>query len=73
MPTSEVAMTLMKTLQESGIESRPVWKPMHQQPVFSKAETLLNGTADQIFSVGLCLPSSEIEHAQEVIAIWQKL
>ena len=71
--SSEDAMTLMKALHQSGIESRPIWKPMHQQPVFSKAEALLNGTADHIFSVGLCLPSSEIDHAKEVIEIWQKL
>ena len=44
-------------LEEHNIESRPIWKPMHQQPVFSSAPKLLNGTADILFAQGLCLPS----------------
>ncbi|MDO9486043.1 MAG: aminotransferase class I/II-fold pyridoxal phosphate-dependent enzyme [Actinomycetota bacterium] len=44
-------------LEELNIESRPVWKPMHQQPVFAEAKSYLTGTADQIFADGLCLPS----------------
>ncbi len=44
-------------LERSNIESRPVWKPMHQQPVFAGAESHLTGAADRIFADGLCLPS----------------
>lgn len=44
-------------LEELNIESRPVWKPMHQQPVFADAECHLTGAADRIFADGLCLPS----------------
>lgn len=44
-------------LEEANIESRPVWKPMHQQPVFAQAESHLRGVADRIFAEGLCLPS----------------
>ena len=40
-----------------NIESRPVWKPMHQQPVFSGNLTFLTGVADEFFRDGLCLPS----------------
>ncbi len=44
-------------LEALNIESRPVWKPMHQQPVFAGAESHLTGVADRIFADGLCLPS----------------
>ena len=44
-------------LESENIESRPVWKPMHQQPVFKGAECHLTGAADRIFADGLCLPS----------------
>ncbi len=44
-------------LEALNIESRPVWKPMHQQPVFADAEAHLTGVADRIFADGLCLPS----------------
>ncbi len=44
-------------LEERNIESRPIWKPMHQQPVFRGARTFLSGKADAVYSSGLCLPS----------------
>ncbi len=44
-------------LEEENIESRPLWKPMHQQPVFSNSENYLNGVSDRLFENGLCLPS----------------
>jgi dTDP-4-amino-4,6-dideoxygalactose transaminase len=44
-------------LAVQDIESRPVWKPMHQQPVFAGAESVVTGVANQIFEEGLCLPS----------------
>ena len=44
-------------LDAQDIESRPIWKPMHQQPVFAGAESIITGVADQIFEEGLCLPS----------------
>ena len=46
-----------QALEAEAIESRPVWKPMHQQPVFVAAPTHLTGVADAIFASGLCLPS----------------
>ncbi len=46
-----------ETLERLDIESRPVWKPMHQQPVFADAESHLTGVADDVFARGLCLPS----------------
>jgi len=44
-------------LLEQQIESRPVWKPMHLQPVFAHCECINNGVAEDIFQKGLCLPS----------------
>jgi len=44
-------------LEALNVESRPVWKPMHQQPVFADAQSHLTGVADRIFADGLCLPS----------------
>ncbi len=44
-------------LQAESIESRPIWKPMHQQPVFRDRDTYLTGSADRVFEEGLCLPS----------------
>ncbi len=44
-------------LAEDGIESRPLWKPMHQQPVFEKNDAVLSGVSDRLFDSGLCLPS----------------
>ncbi len=45
------------TLEKSNIESRPLWKPLHQQPVFSSCPAWLNGISDRLFDNGLCLPS----------------
>ena len=44
-------------LLEQQIDSRPLWKPMHQQPIFQKYPFFGNGTSDRLFEIGLCLPS----------------
>ncbi len=44
-------------LEENNIESRPIWKPMHLQPVFGEARLVGGGVAQRIFDLGLCLPS----------------
>jgi pyridoxal phosphate-dependent aminotransferase EpsN len=44
-------------LAEANIESRPIWKPMHQQPVFAGCLTIGGSVADDLFTRGLCLPS----------------
>ncbi|MGL4882422.1 MAG: DegT/DnrJ/EryC1/StrS family aminotransferase [Waterburya sp.] len=44
-------------LWEQQIETRPVWKPMHLQPIFADCECINNGVAEELFSQGLCLPS----------------
>jgi len=44
-------------LLDDSIESRPLWKPMHLQPVFKEAPYYGDGTSDKLFEQGLCLPS----------------
>lgn len=44
-------------LDADNIESRPLWKPMHLQPIFVDAPFYGNGTSEQLFDIGLCLPS----------------
>lgn len=44
-------------LAEANIESRPLWKPMHRQPVFASAPAYVNGVSERLFRRGLCLPS----------------
>lgn len=48
---------LGEALGASGIESRPVWKPMHRQPVCVDLRSTINGSSDQIFANGLTLPA----------------
>lgn len=44
-------------LEAENIESRPLWKPMHLQPVFKGAPTYVKGVSEELFKFGLCLPS----------------
>lgn len=44
-------------LDALGIEARPLWKPMHKQPVYQDCPAYLNGVSEGLFKVGLCLPS----------------
>lgn len=60
-------------LEADNIESRPLWKPMHLQPVFASAPFYGNGTSEHLFDTGLCLPSGptltdeDIKRVVEVI------
>ena len=44
-------------LDAAGIEARPVWKPMHKQPVYGNAPAYVNGVSEAVFRVGMCLPA----------------
>lgn len=44
-------------LDKMGIESRPLWKPMHLQPVYKNCPAYTNGVSEQLFKIGMCLPS----------------
>jgi pyridoxal phosphate-dependent aminotransferase EpsN len=49
---------LIRALDEANVESRPVWKPMHLQPLYSGCERFGGEVAEDLFSRGICLPSS---------------
>ena len=48
---------IMEALKEQSIESRPLWKPLHLQPVFAGCPSYVNGVSEKLFKQGLCLPS----------------
>jgi dTDP-4-amino-4,6-dideoxygalactose transaminase len=48
---------LRHAFEAANIESRPLWKPMHLQPVFAGCPAFVNGTSEALFNNGLCLPS----------------
>ena len=48
---------LRMALDAAGIESRPLWKPMHRQPVYKDVPAYVNGVSEGLFKRGLCLPS----------------
>ena len=48
---------LRMALDAAGIESRPLWKPMHKQPVYREAPAYVNGVSESLFKVGICLPA----------------
>jgi dTDP-4-amino-4,6-dideoxygalactose transaminase len=59
-PTTNNGLTreeIRLAMDEENIETRPLWKPMHQQPVFMTSKSYLNGVSDNLFENGLCLPS----------------
>jgi len=49
---------LIRALDQAGVESRPVWKPMHLQPLYAKCERNGGEVAEDLFRRGICLPSS---------------
>lgn len=48
---------LRQHLDAANIESRPLWKPMHLQPVFANCPAYVNGISEELFNKGLCLPA----------------
>lgn len=57
---------LSARLTAADIESRPLWKPMHLQPVFTKAPAYVNGVSEALFAQGLCLPSGPMVTDEDV-------
>lgn len=57
---------LSARLTAADIESRPLWKPMHLQPVFAKAPAYVNGMSETLFAQGLCLPSGPMVTDEDV-------
>ena len=60
-------------LDAMNVEARPVWKPMHKQPVYKNAPAYVSGVSEEIFKVGMCLPTGsyvsddDVKYIVEVI------
>ncbi len=61
--------TVRLALLEENIESRPLWKPMHQQPIFKDSPYYGDGLSERLFNQGLCLPSGSNLSEEE----WQRI
>ena len=53
-------------MDQAQIEARPVWKPMHKQPVYKDAPAYVNGVSEAIFKVGMCLPAGPYVSDEDV-------
>ncbi|WP_236976820.1 DegT/DnrJ/EryC1/StrS family aminotransferase [Membranihabitans maritimus] len=65
-PSYEIRESIRLSLAEQNIESRPLWKPMHMQPLFLKYPKYLNGVSEDLFDRGLCLPSGSNLSVQDL-------
>ena len=59
-------LEIMEKLEKHNIESRPLWKPMHLQPLFKNAKAYLSGVSEKLFKKGLCLPSGTALKNEEI-------
>jgi len=70
---STINNKLRKELEAENIESRPLWKPMHLQPVFKDAPFYGDGASEALFAKGICLPSGSNITDEELAAIIKKI
>lgn len=62
-------MALKNSLTKENIESRPLWKPMHLQPLYKNSNCYLNGNSEHLFEHGICLPSGINMHEEQ----WERI
>ncbi|UPT77647.1 UDP-N-acetylbacillosamine transaminase [Sulfurovum sp. XGS-02] len=60
---------VINLLEGANIESRPLWKPMHMQPLFNATMVIENGTSQTLFEKGICLPSGSSMSDEDVIRV----
>ena len=60
---------LRMALDKANVEVRPLWKPMHRQPVYKDAPAYVNGVSEGLFKVGICLPAGPCVTDEDVIYI----
>ena len=60
-------------LEKDNIESRPLWKPIHLQPVFKDCKSYVNGVSEDLFNRGLCLPSGTAMTTEDLKRIVKKV
>jgi UDP-N-acetylbacillosamine transaminase len=77
LKNSTIKENIREKLNSLNIESRPLWKPMHQQPLFHNSTKYSNGVSDTLFDTGLCLPSgsnlTQDEQSKIITIIQQEL
>ena len=64
---------IMSHLESNNIESRPLWKPMHVQPLFEGVKSFTDGTSQKLFESGLCLPSGTKLEFEDIKYITQTI
>jgi dTDP-4-amino-4,6-dideoxygalactose transaminase len=72
LPTSDIRDRMISVFHAQGIEVRPLWKPMHLQPVYEQTPFYGSGVAEGLFERGLCLPSGsqlKVEEQSEIIRV----
>lgn len=57
---------IIKALEDINVESRPLWKPMHLQPLFMDTKSVVDGTSEELFKKGLCVASSTVMSKDDV-------
>jgi UDP-N-acetylbacillosamine transaminase len=62
-------LSIIKALEEENIESRPVWKPMHLQPLFRDSIVVGGEVSERLFERGLCLPSGTAMSDKQIVDI----
>jgi UDP-N-acetylbacillosamine transaminase len=60
---------VISNLEKNDIESRPLWKPLHLQPLFRDTKKYLNGTSEKLFQHGICLPSGTAMSDDDVLRV----
>lgn len=60
---------IIEALEDENIESRPLWKPMHMQPLFKEALSFYVGYSASLFQKGLCLPSGSSMRNEDVLLV----
>ena len=60
-------------LEKDNIESRPLWKPMHLQPIFLACSSYVNGVSEDLFKRGLCLPSGTNMSDEDLLRVVNKI
>ena len=60
-------------MDAAGVEARPVWKPMHKQPVYKNCPAYVNGVSEAIFKIGMCLPAGPYVKDDDVRYIVDKI
>ncbi|CAA6820009.1 MAG: Lipopolysaccharide biosynthesis protein RffA [uncultured Sulfurovum sp.] len=62
-------LKVIKALENINAESRPLWKPMHMQPLFKDCEAFIDGRSESLFNQGICLPSPTSSSNQELMRV----